>query len=107
MEMTIVYSRCSTEDQASNGISIDSQVRICTDEAKRLGCNNIKIIKDEGKSAGNMDRPGLKEIMRLCEEKKVKRIIMLSGDRLSRKMENHLFLRGFFKKHGVEVHYTS
>lgn len=105
--MTIVYSRCSTEDQASNGISIDSQVRICTDEAKRLGCNNIKIIKDEGKSAGNMDRPGLKEIMRLCEEKKVKRIIMLSGDRLSRKMENHLFLRGFFKKHGVEVHYTS
>jgi site-specific DNA recombinase len=107
MKIILAYLRVSTDNQKTDGLSIDAQEKMCLEEAKNLGHESIEIIKDEGKSAGSMNRPGLKRIMKLCEENKVEKIIMVSSDRLSRNMADHIVLRNFFKEHGVSLHYIS
>jgi len=103
---TVIYSRVSEKDPAKSKTLINGQEKCCLAEAKKLGCDNITLIKDEGELATNLNRPGLKKMVELCEKKEIGQIITINSDRLSRNTTDHLSLLNFFKQRGVKIHYA-
>jgi site-specific DNA recombinase len=59
----VVYLRVSTEEQVEN-YSLDTQAEICQKEAERRGLGLIKVFREEGRSAKNIQgRPTLIELL--------------------------------------------
>lgn len=67
MPVTICYSRVSTEEQARSGLSLSHQKDICIAEAVRRGRteDEICVIVDDGYSAKNLGRPGIKKALKM------------------------------------------
>ena len=72
MEKAVVYARVSSEEQAKHGFSIDNQKRQCIEFAEKQGYSVTKVFVDEGKSAKNLERPEIQELMAYCSKKKNK-----------------------------------
>ena len=80
----IGYVRVSTEEQALNGVSLDAQ-----EEKIRAYCivkewDLIRVIRDEGYSAKDLNRPGIQEIISGCRRKEFD---VCSGSKESRQIE--------------------
>ena len=106
MEKTIAYCRVSTDEQADKGLSLAVQERACLKKAEELGLTCVEVIRDEGKSAGTMNRPGLQKMLELCREGKVKNIIAIHSDRIARNTADHLVMRKLFSEKGINVIYV-
>lgn len=89
----VVYARVSTREQAQEGHSIVRQINMGVEHAKKLGFTRVKEIVDEGYSAKNFDRPGIKEVIKLIKCDLVSAVIIKDLDRLSR---NQLLTLKFF-----------
>jgi len=105
MKKAVIYCRVSTEEQANQGISLDAQENTCRKKAKEMGFKSIKIIKDEGKSAGTLNRPGIQQIMEMSENKEIDTLLTIHSDRIARNTEDHLRLRRLFNENGVKLLY--
>lgn len=66
MNNCFIYCRVSTEEQADRGYSLDAQEKHCRDFAERNGYKVLGIYRDEGKSATNLDRSALQELLSRC-----------------------------------------
>lgn len=99
----VIYCRVSTDDQASTGLSIESQENICTEDATNDGYSILEVIKDEGKSAGTLKRPGIQQVIKLVLAKSIGAIYVVHSDRLARNTLDHLNLMDLFRKNGVLV----
>ncbi len=106
MKRVAVYTRVSTDDQATNGLSIETQVQNCNTLIVANKDEAVEIIKDEGYSGGNLNRPGIKLLIRLCTEKKIDVVMMVHSDRLARNTKDHLTMRSLFDECGVKVVYV-
>ncbi|MDD5221345.1 MAG: recombinase family protein [Candidatus Pacebacteria bacterium] len=106
MKKAIIYVRVSTEEQAKHGLSLDAQERVCQKLAEQNGYKSVEIIKDEGESAGSINRPGLKRMLRLCEEGGIETIFTVHSDRLARNTEDHLAMQRLFSKHNISIIYA-
>lgn len=96
-----IYIRVSTMDQVE-GYSLDNQRERLTAFCKAQGWEDVTVYMDDGESGTNMDRPGLKRLIRHVEEKKINGVVVLKLDRLSRKQKDVLYLlEEVFEKHGV------
>lgn len=96
------YVRVSTEDQAQNGVSIKAQ------EAKiRAYCvakdwDLFSMIRDEGCSAKDLNRPGMQQIINGCKKQLFDVIVILKLDRLTRSVKDLGYLvEDVFGHHGV------
>lgn len=67
MKKAVVYARVSSEEQAKHGFSIENQKRQCIEFAERNGYYIEKVFVDEGKSAKNLDRPEIQDLMTYCK----------------------------------------
>lgn len=103
MEKAIIYCRVSTEEQAENGHhSLAAQESICRRLALEKGYNIVRVFKDPGKSATNMNRPGLKDALAFCQTgESIKVLLVQDTDRLARNTQDHLAIRAILKKAGV------
>lgn len=90
--MIALYARVSTQEQAQNGYSIGEQEERLTAYCQSRGWTGYKHFTDGGFSGGNMDRPALKEMIRLIKQGKVNRVIVYKLDRLSRSQKDTLEL---------------
>ena len=99
----VVYCRVSTDDQAREGLSIESQENICRESAVKDGYSVLEVIKDEGKSGGSLKRQGVQRVMKLVVGGDVKALYVVHSDRLARNTADHLTLRELFRKNGVEL----
>ena len=91
----IIYLRVSTEEQVDN-FSLETQERICKQEAERRGLGIVKIFKEEGRSAKNIiGRPILVEMLEFCRRNKrnIDALIVYRLDRLSRQTGDFLAIR--------------
>jgi len=102
-KLAAIYCRVSTEDQAKKGMSIDAQEMICREAAIKDGFSVIEVIKDEGKSGGNMFRPGIKRLQQLAEERAINAVFVIHGDRLARNTEGHIALMKLFDANKIQV----
>ena len=103
-KVAVIYCRVSTEEQAKEGLSVESQELSCRRKAEEEGYSILEVIKDEGKSGGNIKRPGIQRILRLIAEKETLNAIYITNtDRLSRNVADHIFLTDLFRKNKIDL----
>jgi DNA invertase Pin-like site-specific DNA recombinase len=83
-----VYVRVSTEEQAKEGFSLAGQEQALKDHAKLLGYDVYKIYRDEGKSAKDMHRPAMQQMLKDAEKRYFSAIIVYKLDRFSRSLKD-------------------
>jgi site-specific DNA recombinase len=105
MKKALIYCRVSTEEQAKNNrFSLDAQQRICKKSAKDSGYRIIEIFIDPGKSATNMNRPGLQDMLIRCQEdESINAVFVQDTDRIARNLDGHIFIKKILKKADVKL----
>ncbi len=91
----VVYLRVSTEEQVEN-FSLETQEKICGQEAERRGIQIVQVFKEEGRSAKTIiGRPVLIELLEFCRKNKrnIDALIVYRLDRLSRQTGDFLAIR--------------
>lgn len=91
MKKIVIYIRISTRERAINGYGLDAQETKAIEYIKlyeNYDESKIIIIKDDGYSAKNMNRPGMKRLTKMIQDNEVESIIIYKLDRLSRNVIN-------------------
>lgn len=96
-----LYVRVSTEEQAREGYSIDTQVNKLTAYAEFNGWQDIVLFIDEGESAKSMHRPEMKRLINLIKKGKIIAVVTLAVDRLSRNLLDMLQFIELCEGHGT------
>lgn len=78
------YVRVSSEQQASEGVSLDAQRHKLRAYCKAMDIELIDIIADEGYSASNLKRPGLQVALTMLRRGQASTLIVVKLDRLTR-----------------------
>ena len=65
----IGYVRVSTEGQAREGVSLDVQAARIRAVCKAKGWALLEIIRDEGRSARELNRPGIARVLELARKR--------------------------------------
>jgi len=86
--LAAIYVRVSTQDQAQHGFSLNAQQESLGNYAKALGYEIYKIYRDEGKSAKDMRRPEMQQMLSDAEAKKFQAIFIYKLDRFSRSLKD-------------------
>ncbi|MGV8151399.1 MAG: recombinase family protein [Candidatus Woesearchaeota archaeon] len=97
-----IYVRVSTEEQAKEGYSLAAQEQALKDHAKLLGYETHKIYKDEGKSAKDMHRPAMQQMLKDAEKHQFSAIIVYKLDRFSRSLKDLILTIEQLKKINVD-----
>jgi site-specific DNA recombinase len=108
MNKALIYCRVSTDEQAGDERhSLKTQLRLCEraiEDMKLYKLADDGLYKDPGKSATNMNRPGLQDMLiRIQEDKSIGAVYVQDTDRLARNASDHLTIKALLKKHGVEL----
>jgi site-specific DNA recombinase len=108
------YVRCSTEEQAQEGISIEAQRKYIIDWCQRMNWKLKVIYKDPGFSGKDRERPGLKQLFeeaRMGFDGRVRNpsmsifdiVVAYNNDRLSRDVKDTLSIIDELAQLGVRV----
>ena len=100
---TIAYLRVSTEDQATNGVSLAAQ-----EERIRAYCVATKrqldeVVIDDGHSAKSLKRPGMQRILAGIRAGKIDAVVVLKLDRLTRSVRDLADLLDLFQEAGAAL----
>ena len=87
-----LYVRVSSQEQADEGYSVGEQTERLQKYADAMGWVIHKVYVDPGYSGGNMDRPGLNELIKDVETGKIDTVVVYKLDRLSRSQYDTLYL---------------
>lgn len=80
----IGYIRVSTEEQGASGYGLEAQENAIRSAADRNRWNLIAVIRDEGASGKDLDRPGLREMIAIASDADA--IAVAKLDRLTRSL---------------------
>ena len=86
-----LYVRVSSQEQVE-GYSIGEQTERLTKYAEAMSWDVHKVYVDPGYSGGNMDRPGLKDLIRDVKTGMIDIVVVYKLDRLSRSQFDTLYL---------------
>lgn len=101
----IGYVRVSTEEQAREGVSLDAQEAKIRAYATAKDLALVEVIRDEGLSGKDLDRPGVQRLTAACTGGRVAAVIVVKLDRLSRRTRDLLYLvEDVFQAHDVALH---
>lgn len=105
------YVRVSTEEQASSGLSLASQVEKVRAYASLYDLELVEVIQDAGGSARTLHRPGLQHALSLLRKRAVAGVVVVKLDRLTRSVEDlGALIREYFgerARYGVTLHSVS
>lgn len=104
----LIYCRVSTEEQAtSDRHSLRTQLTLCEKAIEESNVYKLATdgtYEDPGRSATNMNRPGLQDLLlRIQEDKSVGAVFIQDTDRLARNANDHLVIKALLKKHEVKL----
>lgn len=97
-----IYVRVSTQDQAQHGFSLDAQEDSLQNYAKALGYEIFKIYRDEGKSAKDLKRPEMQQMLKDAEDRKFNAIFIYKLDRFSRSLKDLILTIDKLKELGID-----
>ena len=104
MKPALAYYRVSTEEQAVEGKSLETQKKLCHKWAQDNGYAIVEEYSDDGKSGTSLNRPALKELLARCQEdKSISAVLVQDTDRLARNTLDHLTIKSLLQKTGVEL----
>src|ERR1700692_4712840 len=100
----LIYCRVSTEEQANQGYSLDTQEKLCRDFAERQGYSVSGVYRDEGKSGTTLGRPALQDLLaQRIKGTTIQAVIVQETDRRARNTHDHLTIRALLQKAGVKL----
>ena len=98
----IGYVRVSTEEQALMGVSLDAQEDKIKAYCIAKEWDLIRVVRDSGYSAKDLNRPGIQEIIEGCKRKVFDVVVILKLDRLTRSVKDLGYLvEDVFEKNDV------
>ena len=101
--MIALYSRVSTQEQATEGYSIGEQQERLRSCALSFGWKDFKLYTDPGFSGASLDRPAMQEMIRDVKAGKIQKVVVYKLDRLSRSQKDTLeLIEDVFLAHGCE-----
>ena len=108
MEHALIYCRVSTEEQAEDGHhSLATQLKLCKraiEESNKFKLANDGVFEDPGRSATNMNRPGLQDmLLRVQDDKAIRAVFVQDTDRMARNALDHMQIKALLKKHDAEL----
>ena len=92
------YARVSTDEQATNGVSLDDQRAKIAAYCNLHGLDLAEILTDEGLSGKDTNRPALRRALELSARRNVSALIVTKLDRLSRDAHDALGIVKQLKK---------
>jgi len=98
----VIYVRVSDQSQV-DGTSLDTQEKTCREYAGREKLEVTKVFREEGVSAKTLNRPAFQQLMAYVDEHKVNAVVVYKVDRLSRNLEDQLYLMRTFKEAGIKI----
>ena len=101
----IGYIRVSTEEQASDGVSLATQREKLNGYAKLYDLELVEIIEDAGQSGKTLDRPGLQRALAMIRKGQAEGLLIAKLDRLSRSVVDwNTLIDGYFgEKAGKQI----
>jgi DNA invertase Pin-like site-specific DNA recombinase len=81
-----IYARYSTNMQSA--ASIEDQVRVCREQAKRMGWNVVETFSDAAISGATILRPGLQAALAAARRGEFEILLAEALDRISRDQED-------------------
>lgn len=106
MNRIALYARVSSEIQEKEA-TIESQVALLHDAAKKHGDVIIQEYRDDGFSGDLLARPGLDRLRDDAKQGLFDRVLILSPDRLARKWVYGEVIADELRKHGVTIEYLN
>lgn len=101
-ERVAIYVRVSTQEQATEGYSIDEQIDRLRKYCEAHDWKLVKEYADGGFSGAKLERPSIQQLIKDVEEHKISRVLVYKLDRLSRSQKDTLYLiEDVFEKNGV------
>ena len=101
----IAYIRCSTEGQATEGVSLQTQIEAIRRYSQYKGLSIVEEIQDAGISGGlNRGRGGFIRLLNRVQAGDADVIVLYSLERLSRDMLTLLALERLLHEYDVELH---
>jgi DNA invertase Pin-like site-specific DNA recombinase len=101
-----IYTRKSSEEGLEQDFnSLEAQREACEAYIRSQEHEGWRLVPDQlndgGFSGGNMDRPGLKQLIGLVEQEKIDVIVVYKIDRLTRSLTDFAKLAEVLDRHGV------
>ena len=87
-----LYLRVSTQEQADEGYSIGEQDERLKNYCKAMQWPIFKVYVDPGYSGGNINRPGIQDLIKDVEAGLLDKVVVYKLDRLSRSQYDTLYL---------------
>lgn len=84
----IIYTRVSTTEQSKEGVSLDNQEKKCRMQAELSEWEITEVISDPGKSAKDMKRDGVQQVVDYVKKREIGAIIIYKLDRLTRNVRD-------------------
>lgn len=100
--LVAIYVRVSTQEQATQGYSLNAQQEALENYAKALGYDIFKIYRDEGKSAKDLKRPEMTQMLQDAEDHKFQAIFIYKLDRFSRSLKDLILTIDKLKQLGID-----
>lgn len=100
---TVGYIRVSSQGQISKGDGLGIQRKKIVEYCKQNEWGLEEIYEDRGISGTIKNRSGLLSLLKECELKGIKRVVIYKYDRLSREMAVSLWIETQFRKNDVEI----
>lgn len=103
MMKSVGYIRVSTEEQTESGLSLAHQRAKIEAYSLAMDLDLVAVVEDAGKSAKNMNRPGLIQALEMIRRKEADSLIILKLDRLTRSVKDLGTLVETFEKTGAAL----
>lgn len=102
MNRVFIYTRVSTQEQATEGYSLGEQEERLKKYAEAMGWNVAQVFVDGGFSGGNINRPAMQSMIKAIKRHKTDIVLVDKLDRLSRSQFDTLYLiQEVFTKNNV------
>jgi len=102
MKTAAIYCRVSTQGQADDGTSLDTQLQLCEKFCRDKGHTSITTIK-KARSGASPRHPGLDEVRKLARGGSIQAVIAYAPDRLSRDQADLLLVAKEFKLRKIDL----
>jgi len=103
MKRAFAYYRVSTKGQFEDGISLETQQKLCRQWAIDNDYQIIKEYTDGGKTGTKTTRKALKQMLADCGEDETDCIIVQDTDRLARNPNDHFAIKALLKKYNIQL----
>ena len=98
----VAYLRVSSNGQVEHGYGLESQEHACRERAKAIGADIVAVVREEGVSGKDAERPSLAEALGMVENGEADSIMVYRLDRLARDLVlQEIFIREIAAAGGV------